>query len=271
MTYDAFEISVEQSQPVETYRFTLGADSFYYTSAEDIVQVSLINYIPEAISRTNLQQTSEERDTTLEITVPGSNIFAGKYVAVVPGSQATVSIQRLQRLDGATPQVVTIFTGRVRSVSFVENGTVAKIAAVPLAAATSRPIPRFMYHSICNHVLYDVRCGVLETSFDFAGTVSVSSGNTITVPGVAGFAADFFKAGRVDIDGGSDSRLILSHSGNVVTMLLPFPRDITGVSVTLFAGCDHSLPTCKTKFNNVLRYGGYAWVPKKNPYATGLD
>src|SRR3546814_7797331 len=39
-----------------------------------------------------------------------------------------------------------------------------------------------------------------------------------------------------------------------------FPFD-----VILYPGCDHSRATCISKFNNLLNYGGYDFIPVKNP------
>lgn len=81
----------------------------------------------------------------------------------------------------------------------------------------------------------------------------------------------------MEVGGGDDHRLILSQSGDDVTLLLPFPETIVGSTVVLLAGCDHSITTCDTKFNtpedtlsNVINYGGFAFVPNKNPFETGL-
>ena len=50
-----------------------------------------------------------------------------------------------------------------------------------------------------------------------------------------------------------------------------------GSTVVVLAGCDHSVTTCDTKFNtpedtqsNVINYGGFPFVPGKNPFETGL-
>jgi hypothetical protein len=107
--------------------------------------------------------------------------------------------------------------------------------------------------------------------------VSAQSGATITVPGAGGFGADWWVGGFVEIDGGDDARLVLAQSGNDLTLLLPFPQSAVGRQIIAFAGCDHTITTCDTKFDtpedtdsNVINYGGFAFVPTRNPYQTGL-
>ena len=88
--------------------------------------------------------------------------------------------------------------------------------------------------------------------------------------GANGEADGFYDGGFVFFSSINDYRLILSHVGNDLTLLLPFPSDAAGETVRIFAGCDHTIATCKTKFDNVLNYGGFAFVPILNPFLTGL-
>ena len=44
-----------------------------------------------------------------------------------------------------------------------------------------------------------------------------------------------------------------------------------GTEVEVFAGCDHTIATCKTQFDIVVNYGGFAFVPTRNPFESGLD
>lgn len=279
MTYSAFETSREGGRPIEIYRFIQGGATFEYTSAEDELTVNLITYLPEAITRGKIGQSPSDRKTVLEITVPSTNTFALRFRPSVPAARARITIQRLQRSDFPSPEVVTIFDGYVSSVAFEEDGKVAKIACTPVTAAQSRPVPRFSYQGMCNHVLYDDGCKVDDTDAQWrlTATATAVDGAVVTVSGAGAFGADWWVGGFMEINGGDDSRLILSQSGDDLQLLLPFPGSITGGNVTIFAGCDHLIETCDSKFSttedalsNVINYGGFAFVPTKNPFQTGL-
>jgi len=280
MTYDAFALTRESSRPVELYRFIQGGDTFEYTSAEDELTVATIPYSPETISRGRIAQSPRDRTSTLEIRVPISNQFARRYRSSTPGARASITIQRIQRGDLPTPGVITIYAGFVGSVAFENEMKEAVIACRPIEAASSRPVPRFSYQSLCNHVLYDDACKVDDTDSRFRLTVAVTAqtGSVITVPGAGAFGADWFVGGFVEIDGGDDARLVVAQSGDNLTLLLPFPQSAVGRTVIAFAGCDHTISTCDTKFDtpedtqsNVINYGGFAFVPTRNPYQTGLQ
>lgn len=280
MTFSAFETSQEGSQPIELYQFALGGTSFFYTSAEDTMTVAGNDYTAIAISRGRLTQSPENRGNNIQVTVPGDNEFAVKYINVVPADRARVTIRRVQRPDFPGPEVVTLFEGFVQSVAFTDDAKVAEINIVPIISATSRAIPRFSYSGLCNHVLYDDGCKVDDTdsTWRFLGTVSAATGNTVTVVGLNGEADGFYTAGFIEINSTLDSRMILDHTGNVLTLLLPFAEDPIGQGVKVLAGCDHTIDVCDTKFNtpedatsNVINYGGFAFVPTKDIFRSGLD
>lgn len=155
MTFNAFESSRETSRPIELYRIVQGGLTFGYTSAEDELTVAGITYLPEAITRGKVGQSPSDRKTVLEVSVPSSNSFADRFKLSTPASRASIVVQRIQRSDSPTPEVVTIFDGYVSSVSFEDDCKVAKLACTPVTAAQSRPVPRFSYQGLCNHVLFD--------------------------------------------------------------------------------------------------------------------
>jgi len=281
MTFDAFESSTELGQPIEIYQIVLGPTTYRWTSAEDSVVVMSVNYDPLACSRGRIGQSREERQATLEVTVPASFAFVRQYIGSVPGSQAVLTISRLQRPDFPGPEVVQLFEGNVQSVAFVKDGQEAKIAATPTVSAISRQVPRFTYQGLCNNVLYDDGCKVDPTNAAFRLTANVSavSGATVTVPGAGAYGADWFVGGYVNLVVGSDFRMVLAQSGDVLTLLFPFPSGVVGQQVIVQAGCDHTIDgDCDTKFfttedatSNVINYGGFAFVPLSNPFQSGLD
>ena len=279
MTFSAFETSLESGQPLEVYRFIQGGLIFEYTNSEDTVIVNSVPFDPESISRGKIGQSPSDRRSVLEITVPSSNAFASRFKASTPASRASVLIMRVQRGDFPGPETVVMFDGFVSSVSFEQDGKIAKIGCTPLTASQSRPVPRFSYQGMCNHVLFDSGCKVDDTDsrWRFTGPASAVSGSTVTVPGASAFGVDWWTGGFMEINGGDDQRLILSQSGNDLLLLLPFPGSIVGGNVTIFAGCDHLIATCDAKFNttedplsNVINYGGFAFVPTRNPFQQGI-
>lgn len=270
MTFAAFEASQETSQPVEFFTIDVGSISYHYTSAEAAITHSGTPYTPLAISRNKIDYSQESRSNIMEVRVPSSTPFVRLFLSTIPGQISRLTVSRFQRLDSATPQMIILFKGDVQSVTFEEQDKVASIAVVPEGSGLSCEMPRYKYMSACNHVLGDERCKVDENAFKFVGVVTAVSGNVITVSGAGAFTPGYFAAGRVETPGSLDRRLVLGHSGSLLTLLLPFGISPLGATVTCFAGCGHDPDSCFTIFANTVNYGGFAFVPKRNPYATGL-
>lgn len=269
-SFDDFEISREQSRPLEIYEIVLGTETFRYTSAEDTVTVSAEDYEPTTISRSPTFQGADSKNKDLVITLPPDNDFANRYVDVVPGVKATVSITRLQRDE--TPEFntqVLIFKGQVLSARFPDDGNVAEVLVRSQEAALNRKVPRFTFMGSCNHVLYDSRCGVDPSQFDHTGNASAVSGSVITVDGAGASGLDF-TGGFCTPVSAPDFRVIISQSGDDLTLLLPFFASPLDQDVQVFAGCDRLVTgDCGTVFDNVLEFGGFGFSPTRNPFESG--
>lgn len=266
MSYGDFENSVQDGQPVEFYEFLLGDIQYNYTSAEDTIVIGATEYTPVAISRSRYALGSERRQEIMTVTMPSSIAPATKYISIVPGQLCTLTIKRRHRGDS---ELVVLFKGIVRSVGYSDDGYKADLAVAPLTYALSRDVPRDTYQSLCNRVLYDAKCGVSQSSFDHTGEVLVVDGNTLTVDGLDGQPDGYWTGGFVQY-GTNDWRMVLSHTGNDIVLLMPFPANVDGKNVTVFAGCDHTLATCKSKFNNVANFGGFAFVPTRDIFKSGV-
>ncbi len=269
MSYSDYEKSAESGRPIELYHFTLATTHYRYTSAEDTYNWSSQDWLPRQISRTAPSQSSEERRQQMEIILPASDPVAIHYIGIVPGQPMTLEITRVHRDDPAQEGLV-LWDGRITGASYQKGAVQCVLQGLTTEATFSRPLPRFKYQSMCNHVLYDTLCTINKASHIYTNTVSGVSGDVITVTGLGSAEADdWAKGGYVTLDD-EDWRLILDHTGDDLTLLLPFEQSAVGQSVDVFAGCDHSLTVCNTKFSNTINFGGFPYVPTRNPFATGI-
>lgn len=268
MTFAAFETSLEGGEPVELYEIRVGLTTYRYCSSEDDYVFAGDTYSPAALQRSSVKLTAELRSELFVLELPGSDPFPQLYVNILPGQRASFTVRRLHRQD-PDQQAIVLFKGFVASVAYSNDGTQAKLAVAPITAALSRLIPRVGYQGLCNNFLYDAQCKVVQNDFKFTAAVSAITGSVYTIPGLSANGADWAVAGFVQL-GTTDFRLILSQSGDDITLIFPFASNITGENVDVFAGCDHSLAVCKVKFNNVINYNGFAFVPQKDIFAKGL-
>lgn len=274
MSFDTFESSVEGGTPVELFEFTIGSETpFRYTSAEDSQSVGGNTFTPQAIKRTKIEDGPRKRAGEFAIELPSSDPFVVRYSGIVPGARVSLVVSRFHRADTPTPEVQTLFDGLVESVQLSKNGHLAKVTSRASIAAITHTFPSEGYQTQCNNILYGaVRCQVDRTDPTYRAlnaTVDGVSGRILTVSQAGLFPDGWFQGGRATIDGDSDHRMIISHVGDQVELMGEFPSPPT--IATLYAGCAHTLAICKSKFDNVLNFRGFAFVPTRNPFSDGLQ
>ncbi len=274
MAYEDLEESQDGSRPVELYTFTTGATITRVTSAEDDYTEAADVFTAIPIRRTALSAIGgpDGRKAAVVLTVPGNSSLVSNYIYSVPGVGATVLIERIQR-DDVAEEAVSIFSGRITFVAWEGSGRIAKIRVEPLITAQSKPVPTYTFQGLCNNVLYDDFCQVDDTDPAYrlsSAPVTAVVGSTITVTGADANGDGYYTGGWAESAGSTDRRLILDQTGTLLTLLLPFAESPLGTSITVFAGCDHAISTCKGKFDNVINFGGSAFVPSKNVFATGI-
>lgn len=267
MTFDEHETSPLSGRPVELYRFTLGATVYRYTSAEDEYIYGAQLYYPRLISRGAMSLASGERQQ-LEISLPSTDDVAAWFVGVVPGEVMYLEIMRIHR-DDTDQEAIIYWDGRVTGAAYQNNSTRCVLQCATSESAFSRSIPRYKYQGLCNHMLYDERCLVDKDDFKFEGAVSVEATRSITVPGLAAAkGAAWALGGFVAI--GNDYRMVIAQSGDVLSLLLDFSSRVLGQAVIVYAGCDHLRDTCEIKFDNLLQFGGFPYIPLRDPFKSGL-
>jgi uncharacterized phage protein (TIGR02218 family) len=271
---DTLEGSLQSSEPIEVYRIVFGSTVYRYTSSQTSVVLDGETYLPQPISRGRLSQNRERQPQTLDITVPGTLEFPRNYLNIAPGRIASVSIIRLQRNESPTFDTqLLIFKGTIGAVNYSDDGRFAKLIARSIEYSKAESVPRFTFMGMCNNFLYDPFCKVNPDLYNEIGTCSAGGTTTVlTVPNAANRADGFFNGGYITPTSGlTDFRMVLAHTGDQITILLPFAEDVTGAEVQIFSGCDHILTgDCATKFDNVENFGGFHFVPNKNIFSTGL-
>ncbi|MBQ3675664.1 MAG: phage BR0599 family protein, partial [Campylobacter sp.] len=60
------------------------------------------------------------------------------------------------------------------------------------------------------------------------------------------------------------------HKGDKITLMFPLKSLSTADLVYVYAGCDKTIKMCRDKFNNSINYGGFPFVPSKNPVTQGF-
>lgn len=277
MSFDDDERSVSANRPIDLFTITTPTAIYLHTSHP--VDVTYAGNVHKAITMDRgTQQLGNDPgvdEQTLEL--PISHPLVQSYASTgIPELVISVTILRLQTRSGAAQQ---IFTGFAQSLTV--DGHTAKIR-VPAATADALKIqlPVVGATRLCNHRLFDGRCspnpGLKWPASGPTGSGGPDPANFLVLDTVNSISADgltlgvfaigvkpsgWATFGRLIVPTTGDQRRIVSHVGTTLTIAVPFPGLTTSTGVRIEAGCDHSMATCKSKFNNQLNHGGHPLMP----------
>ena len=272
MTHLATETSIELGSPIELYDFRYFDSEWNYTSGDtefyDLVTDK--TYLPIALSRANLEFSSDFSRGSLPLVMQYDTPFLDLFRAAAPSGVVSMTVRRVHRLDGDV-EIITMWKGRVLNINW--SGSEAQLSCQSIRSGFQRFALRRQFQFNCSHVLYGPGCEVDKTLFDLSGTVTAVSGATISISGVSAFAAGYFSGGYVEYSNSAlitpERRMIKSNSGgsNAIVLVSPPLNLLVGSTAVAYPGCDHSLATCAAKFTNSDNYGGFPHTPtNKGPF-----
>lgn len=285
------ESSVQDSLAREIYEFTVGGIVYRMTSASHDITVDGEVYTAEAVSRSQVELVQLGGDSggdSITISLRVDHPIVRRWLAQgVPPKVATVLVRRLQERSGL---VERIWSGDIASVD-AEDGSVKLTVSSLFSRAFRRRLPTLTVGRQCAHVLYGVGCNVSRTGsspdaipFRAVTTVQTANGRDVrlsvpTIPVAAVLRAKWLQFGELvhvasgermtivdqaDVDPGHSDVTILTLQAHIYGMKV-------GDSVELYAGCDHTVTTCRDKFANQVNFGGFPSLPTRNPFfPTGL-
>lgn len=263
MTYASRETSRFGGQPVECYKFTQGVTTWLYTSAdEQVILPTAGTFAPQVIKRGELNFSREDTGEQLEMRVPRANEVAALFIGDLPSTAIGIIVYRAHRGDEDSP--VVIFAGKVIQCRFEESEAV--LIGSSLLSLLSRAVPTLALQTPCNHVLYSQGCGVNPATSRDSIDVDTVAGAALTSSDFALRADGWFNGGRVQT-GDGETRMIVNHVGDTVTLISACPNLSAGDTIWAYWGCDHLEATCASKFSNRDNHLGWSRLPGKNPFS----
>jgi uncharacterized phage protein (TIGR02218 family) len=266
MTFDARERSQFGGKPIELFRFSIGSLVYFYTSADQAQTYLGDTYTTEPISRGAMSGAGGESEAgQLEVRVLRSNPIAAFFVPYSPELEMGLTIFRQHRGDS---EVKPWWTGTVASGVFA--GAECVLTCLPGFSALRRQCPRNNFSGPCVWELGSAQCGVTLSSFSTVAPVASFAGSVISGSLFSTRPNGYFNGGYVERANG-ERRSIVNHVGPQLTLLSPFTGLAVNEPLTAFAGCDRTEATCATKFANLDNHLGWARVPTRNPFTSGVS
>ena len=260
-TYIAKEEAAKK-KPVELYHIWRdGGEHWRYTSGDTPVVYDGYTYSPAVLERGSVTHDSEMGVTTLSIQTAVVEDPVLEFIAVNPVEILWISVMRLHR-DQDPLEASVVFVGQVKNVSF--KGTAAAVECVGFEHFLKMPVPLLRYQPTCNWKLFDSRCG--KSKAEYKVTAVVTLDDTGTILSSATFGAEssgYFTGGLVEF--GDTYRTIVASSDDTITIAFPFPDLEDGNTVDAYPGCAGRVSTCKDKYDNLLNFLGFPFIPVENP------
>jgi hypothetical protein len=253
---------------VELYAFASNSAQFHLTPHEFDVDLNGVLYQSLPIERNELALGAEAAKSALDLKLPPNSDLVRHLLANSLTGDTTSITLRIARRDtwGDTWWIAgTRWMGRVLGVEVADE--VARIRCESAQVSLKRIGLRRLYSRSCSHVLYSAACGAAPITA--SAIVSNSTGRTVDLDGgVPGSVSGGLAGGWLQTPEGA-RHMIVSEMGSGVELLYPATIE-PGTEVLLTAGCDHSTATCASRFNNLANYGGFPFIPSKNPFSTGV-
>lgn len=262
MSYAIQDASIESGQPVELYEFVQREISWYFNTSVDPVVHNGITYVPANIARSGYSVSNEIDKSQVVLTFPRDASFVAQFIAKNPDFVTTLTIKRGHTSDSVDDFIV-YWKGRVLSAK--SSGSRVELTCESVFSSMRRHGLRARYQRNCRHVLYGSACGVLQATHTIAAQVTGQSGDEASLTAVGSYADGYFSGGILKLPSGG-LRFITNHTGSVVKLNKPLDADSGGLNVEVSPGCDHLKATCHSKFNNVINFGGFPYIPGVNPF-----
>ena len=130
-----------------------------------------------------------------------------------------------------------------------------------------------VYGIDCDADLGDARCQISLSGFTVSASVStVTDGAHFTAAALTQ-ADGYFDAGLITFTSGANAGRkmeVKTFTTGVVNLQQPMPFALAvDDTFSIHAGCDKSLATCRDRFNNVINFRGFPYIPGSDRMVSG--
>lgn len=241
-----------------------GAQEWHYHSGRrKIKMVGSVAYIAKPIKRQKINLSLQQQEATIETTydhLPWSYFMNG-----TSGTNIWVEIKDYDTFK-------TLFLGIVVGIELSGGTGICRVTLKNRFVFGSAEIPDHPFGPQCNYRLFGPKCKVNPDLYSLtieASSVNINTVNgTISHPSLATKPDGFFNFGSVTR--GIEKVFITRHIGDTVWIFNSFVAP-SGSTMQFSAGCDQTLATCQSKFNNNVRFGGYTQTPIANPVKDTIE
>lgn len=264
---------------VELYKISAtGMSTFLYTDSNTKVSYAGLTYDPYPIKRSKISFSSDLKVDQTNLTFAKSWGLDNAIVKDV-FSGSDVQITRVN-LDLPDTDNLLLFDGEVSDFQLDELNATVRCQTLDFL---NLELPKREHQTACNWSVYDTFCGLTIADWTESHKIRNTNRNFLISTTLAGttfddtlggivdttFEDQYWRGGFIKSTSGANDQLIrhiTNHVGVTVNVLPPFPFDFVEDTDTFDSvpGCDHSITDCEDKFNNLINYGGFPFIPNQD-------
>ena len=156
---------------------------------------------------------------------------------------------------------VILFKGRLGTVDSIGRTSAQATVNSDLVLLDIK-MPRNLFSPACVHVLYDSGCTLVKNAYGANGVVQTGSTNVVIL---WSGASSVYQQGSIIFSSGINAgktATIKAASPGVLQLAYPLVNAASaGDAFTVYQGCDHTMATCTSKFNNLTNFRGFPFIP----------
>lgn len=267
------------STKVEMYKFVeqglTESKVWTFTSGDEPVEYMGETYTPVPIGRSEAETKNELSRANIEVKMDLDNSMGQRWLHDRIEAMVTLTIFERDEDD----EISIVWKGRLSGVKPTMSEIVLNFESV--FTSLRRPGLRARYQRACRHVLYGRGCSLNKDDFAVFGKVTAVSNEVVTVPEAASYDDGYFAGGMIEGPDGT-LRFITTHVGQNLTLIRPleginkglvnagygksYGMYYGGLGCRIFPGCPRDRNTCNNRFNNLPNYGGFPFIPLRNPF-----
>jgi uncharacterized phage protein (TIGR02218 family) len=180
----------------------------------------------------------------------GATIERSRAVLTAPGGSV---------IGGAA---VVTFHGLVATIDNIGRLT-CKMTIKSMLNKLAIDMPHDIWQPGCLNTLYDGLCTLVKSANGASGAVGASP--TLTFIPWSGSTANIYNQGTITFESGANvgvSRTVRQSTTAGLTLSRPLDYLPTaGDSFVVYKGCDKTMATCQSRFNNLVHFRVYPFVP----------
>jgi uncharacterized phage protein (TIGR02218 family) len=277
MTFEVFESSARQGRPVELFEFTQGSQVWRYTAYDQDYSWDGETWTAETIRRGRIRQSGKADQAGVDLKFPRTNSLAAAFLTGLMEQITSLTVWR-GHVGDPDEEFVVSWKGRV--VGAEGDGPEINLSCESIFTSLRRQGLRRRWQRNCPHALYGRGCNLDKAAFAEGPFIPTAvNGLSVTVPDAALQPNGWYTGGMLEAE--NSYRFILAHEGDQVVLSRPFialadaiagagwgkswGKWWGGPGVVLYPGCDRTEATCNSKYANGLNFGGWRYIPQKNP------